>query len=421
MSGVRSQYINMPYSDMRSHYLLMLLLLIVWPFGALLYSIYNYDEKASKVVFIVFTALFGYSMVAESSGLDLYRVLRLLPEAYHQSLGSYLTYRGVNESVDIYRDAVTFIVSRLTNNPKWLMLSFGLVAGYVYTKTLSLFTSEFTGKNIFTYILVITFSCIIGMDSIAGVRFGLAAYVFFYGAIKVINTGDKRYLWVALLSALIHFSFLSAFLLLVIFIFFKFDDFPKAIYIILILSFFLPDLMHSFINEYSGVFGSGIKARTELYSNLGEDMDLKNTVWFVRLRIIVMMVFCYLALFVTRLRKQNLHYSGKLNRLFFFSLLILSFINFTMDIPHFGYRFQFIFLIFAFYYLYKVYAENPGSVLVIRLVWISLPFSILMMFYTARSILSISSLALYYFSLPGLFFDHSSHSAWTSIMSFRPF
>jgi hypothetical protein len=399
----------------------MLLLLIVWPFGAFLYALYNYDERESKAVFIVFTALFGYSMVAESSGLDLYRVLLLLPEAYHQSLGTYLTYRGVNESVDIYRDAVTFIVSRLTNNPRWLMLSFGLVAGYVYTKTLSLFTSEFKGKNIFTYILVITFSCIIGMDSIAGVRFGLAAYVFFFGAIKVINTGDKRYLLVAFLSVLIHFSFLAAVLLLVAFIFFRFENYPKAIYVILILSFFLPDLMHSFIIKYSGVFGSGIKARTELYSNLGEDMDLKNTVWFVRLRIIVMMVFCYLTFFVTRMKKKNLYFSEKLNRLFFFSLIMLSFINFTMDIPHFGYRFQFIFLIFAFYYLYKIYTENPESVLVTRLVWISLPFSMLMMFYTARSILSISSMALYYFSLPGLFFDHSSHSAWTSIMSFRPF
>lgn len=415
MLEVSRKNMALTFNEMRSQYLLMLLLFVFWPFGAFLYALYNYTEKISKIVFIIFTALFGYSLVAESSGLDLYRVMQLLPDAYGQSLQSFIANRSAHGSVDIYRDAVTFLVSRFTKNPKWLMCVFGLIAGYVYTKVLSLFINEYPGKNIYTYLIIFTFSCLIGIDSIAGVRFGLASYVFFYGALNVVLYGDKRYLLVAASSVLIHFSYLAAFLLLLIYVFVKLERYQKLIYAILILSFILPDIMQSYIVQYSGIFGGGIKARTELYSNLTEDMDLKNAVWFVRLRIAVMMIFCYLILFITRLKKQSLHYSEGLNKLFFFSLLMLIFVNFTMDIPHFGYRFQFIFIIFSFFYLYIVYTENPKSILATRLVWISLPFSFLMFVYTIRSTLSITPLSLYYFNFPGLFFDHSTHSAWTSI------
>lgn len=398
--------------EIRSQYLLFFLLFLVWPLGAFLYALYQYNERESRIVFILFTALFGYSLVAESSGLDLYRVMHLLPEASKLSFGEYFDNRGARESVDIYRDIVTFIVSRFTSNPKWLLCVFGIVAGVVYTKVLSLFLIEHPRRNAHTYLLVFSFSCIIGIDQLAGVRFSLAAYTFFFGAINVIIHGDKRYLIVAASAALIHFSFLSIILLLVVFL--KLKNYPKWIYFILVLSFILPDLLHNYIIQYSGLLGGGIQARTELYSTL-EDMDLNDTTWFVRYRITVMIIFCYLTLFITRLKKRNFHYSDRLNDLFFFSLIILSFVNFTMDIPHFGFRFQFIFIIFVFFYLYKIYTENLDSVLISRLVLMSFPFSLLMILYTLRSTLFITPLSFYYFNLPGIFIDQSVHSAWTTV------
>jgi hypothetical protein len=38
-----------------------------------------------------------------------------------------------------------------------------------------------------------------------------------------------------------------------------------------------------------------------------------------------------------------------------------------------------------------------------------------MIFYTIRSALYYTSLSLYYFTLPALFFDQSSQPAWSSI------
>ena len=192
--------------------------------------------------------------------------------------------------------------------------------------------------------------------------------------------------------------------------------YPKIIYLILALSFILPNLLKSYILQYSGIFGQGIGARTELYYGLVSDLNYgSDTSWYVRDRITSMLIFCYLFYIITRIKKNTIIYSDKTNDLFFFSLIILSFVNFTMDIPHFGYRFQYVFIMFAFFYIYKVYTENATSALISNLVLISLPFSLLMIVFSIRSTLSITPLSFYYFSLQGLFIDHSTQSAWTTI------
>jgi len=413
MTDVSSQYLSYFSSQLRHKLFLLAFLIVIWPFGAFLYALFQYDKPESKFIFIFFTALFGYSLVAESSGLDLYRVMQSLPAAAHLNFKDFNNSR-VEAGVDIYRDMVTFLVSRFTSNAKWLMGIFGLISGYFYTRVISLFVTEQPGRNIYKLLLIISFSCIISIDQLSGVRMSLAAYVFFFGAIKVILKGDKRYLIVAASSVLIHFSFFSIVLLL--FAFPTLKKYPKIIFLILIISFVVPNLLKSYILQFSGFFGKGIAARTEMYYNI----DLKGAYgaipsWYVRYNIISMLIFCYLILFITFIRKKTIKYSDKANDLFYFSLIVLSFVNFTIEIPHFGYRFQYVFLMFSFYYFYKVYTENPGSTLILNLVWISVPFSLLQIVYSFRSTLSITPLSFYYFTWPGLIIDHSTQSAWSQV------
>ncbi len=418
MSEVNSPYIPFTYNPILNRSLgIILLFFLIWPFGAFLYALYNYDRRESRIVLVLFTALLAYSMIPVSKGLDLYRVLHEFPNYSHLSYSDFkdsltnLYSNTESESVDLYRDTVTFLVSRFTENGNWLMLVFGLVTGFVYTKVLSLFISESPGRNLHKYILIISFSFIIAIDQISGVRFCLAAYVFFYGAINVILYGDKRYLIVAASSVLIHFSFLSVVLLLIIFL--KLKNYPRIIYLLLVLSFILPNLLHSYIIQYSGIFGQGIESRTELYSTLESDLKIgSDTSWYVKFRIILMLIFSYFTLFVTRIKKKDLNYSSNLNDLFFFLLVILSFVNFTMNIPHFGYRFQFVFLMLAIYYLYKVYADNSESLLMSRLVLFSFPFSSLMIAYGLRSTLYITPFTLYCFNLPSIFLYQPAHTIW---------
>ncbi len=421
MSELKSTYIPYSYNSVSRDIGLILLFFLIWPFGAFLYALYYYNKKESKIVFILFTGLFGYSMLPMSPGLDLYRVLHEFPtysslsySDFKQSFRNLYSNSGDSASVDLYRDTVTFIVSRFTENGKWLMLAFGLFTGYAYTKVLSLFIGEGQERNIHLYILIISFSFIISIDQISGVRFCLAAYVFFFGAIHVIINGDKRYLFVAALAILIHFSFITVVLLLIVFL--KLKNYPGIIYALVILSFILPNLLHSYILQYAGIFGQAIEARTELYKDLTSELNYgADTSWYVRYRISLMQIFCYLVLVLTRIRKKFINYSDRTSDLFFFCLLVLTFVNFTMDIPHLGYRFQFIFLMFSMYYLYKLYTENSESVLIARLIYTALPFSILMIFYGLRSILYLTPLSLYLFNLPGIFFYQPTQTVWLDL------
>jgi hypothetical protein len=423
MQGLNSTYLPYSYNSNPKQSLLLLIFFLIWPFGAFLYALYYFDRQESKIVLILFTALLGYSMIAVSSSLDLYRVQESFPEYAHLSYRAFSQRNKIifsnssdNGSVDIYRDTITFIVSRFTADSKWLMFVFGLVAGYVYTRVLSLFIVDGPVRKSFMYLLILSFSFIIGIDQLSGVRFSLAAYVFFYGSIKVLIYGDKRYLFIAALSILIHFSFLPVVLLL--FVFLKLKNYPKIIYLLLILSFILPNLLHSYIIQYSGFFGQAIEARAELYNNLTSELNYgSDTSWYVKYRINLMLIFSYLLLIITRIKKKDLNFSDKINDLFLFSLIVLSFVNFTLDIPHFGYRFQFMFLMFAFFYLFKVYAANPNSPVISRLVITSLPFSCLMIVYSLRSTLYLTPLSLYYFNLPGLFLYHPTSTTWLDLFN----
>jgi hypothetical protein len=414
-----NQNVYVDYSDLgTSKNLILIVFFIVWPFGALLYSLYYYYRKESKTIFILFTALYGYSMIAEDKGMDLYRVQRSIVNFTEINWKEFL-YKTKNfysdsesESVDIYKSLITFIVSRFTSNWKWLMLIFGLLYGIAYVKAISLFVLDYQTSKIYNFLIILCFSCIIGLDQLAGVRFSLAAYTYFYGAVCALIYKDNKYIAIAALSILIHFSFLPIVLVLIAFT--KLKYLPKLIYIILIFSFILPNFAKAYIFQYAHLFGNAIEARTELYYGMISDLNYgSDTVWYVKNRIILGLIFCYIILIITRLRKNYLNYSERTNDLFFFSLIILSFVNFTIDIPHFGYRFQFVFIMFVFYYLYLVYIENQGYNLISHMILALLPFSSLLVAFTIRSILIYTPFSFFYYNLPGIVLDQSNQSFWS--------
>ncbi len=403
------------FSAYKSNYIFILLLFIFWPFGAFLFSLYQYDKKESHLILILFSALFGFSLIAESHTLDLYRVLNDFTYVTSLHFGDFNEYRASEASVDFYLDIMRFTISRLTSNPSWFMFSLGLVAGIVYVKVLQLFVLENPNRDFHTYALLLSFSMIIGIDQLAGVRMSLAAYVFFYGALKTILIKDYRYLIIASSSSLIHFSFISV--ILVLFLYIAIKRLPWIIYLILALSFILPGILHSYIQNFSTYLGGGIGARAQLYFEYDPNFHSPDPDWFILFRKNAMMYFFYLVLAIVIFSRKRIRISDKSNSLLLFALLVLSLVNFTFDISSFGERFLSLFLMFSVFLLFLLYSDNKESRLVQNLVLVSLPFSTLMIFYSLRSTLAITPLSLYYYALPGLFFDNSVQSAWTVIKS----
>lgn len=391
------------------------------PLYSLFYALYHYTYKESRIIFIIFTGLYGYSMVAESGGLDLARVMNSLTSYATLPVTSIISVvRGIysnseDGSIDIYTNIISFLVSRFTTNGKWLMFVYGSIYGYVYVKAFSLFAINLRIKNIYSFLLIICFSVIFGMDQLAGVRFATAAYLFFFGSVQFLKTNDKRFFIYIILATLVHFSYLILALLFGLHYFLK--KYPVIIYTILILSFIIPNLIHGYISQFSEILGGGIKQRSEMYiGQEGVDVAYGSlTNWYVRLREISMIYYAYIALVILNLKSSKILINSFIKKVYLFSLLVLSLTNFTKDVPHLGYRLQFIFLMFAVYFIYIVYNENYKIRIVKYLAFFALPMFLMQIAYSIRCILITSSPMLYFGNALLVFLDNSNRSIWTLI------
>ncbi len=130
---------------------------------------------------------------------------------------------------------------------------------------------------------------VFGIQGLAGVRFYTAFYVFAFGAISYINTSKKIYLLTFPAACLIHFSYIFAVLLFVLY--YVLRNKPYIIYMIVGLSFVITfTSISKLISQYGFYLGSSIEARANAYSLENTDyVDFVNniqsqTVWYVALR-----------------------------------------------------------------------------------------------------------------------------------------
>ena len=203
----------------------LFLFFLIWPFGAFLYSLYNYDKKYLHVFLILFTGIYGYGMIATNQELDLYRYLQSASEYaripttgfFKMLTGGYVTNSlGQTGGTDFYRDIVTFIISRFSNAGSVLMMTFGLVYGYLYVKCINYFLAINERKCIYSIVILLCFSTAIGLSTFAGVRYATAAMYFFFVSCFALRRKSILAWVLVCCSILIHFSFIPAVLLLFI-------------------------------------------------------------------------------------------------------------------------------------------------------------------------------------------------------------
>ena len=398
----------------------LLFIFFIWPFGAFLLALYHYTKKEYHLIFVLFTGLYGYFMIAESAGLDLYRVLQM-PLAYaNLSWGEFFNVIGgiysddPEASVDIYRDIVAFWVSRFTTKGNILTLVFALIYGFVFIKSISVFIEQDKKKGLYTGIILLSFSFIFPMEQVAGVRYATAAYVFFAGVVKFIETDEKKYLWFVLGAPLIHFSYLS--LVMVFGLFFLIRKFSTAIYFILATSFILPEFIGPYIDQFSVILGGAFEQRANLYLLQREAQnDIQQLAWYIRYREVSMFIFSLMVLAFSRIRAGILQKTRFSESVFYFSLLVLSLSNFTRTIPHAGYRLQFIFVMFSTFYLFLLFVENRSNKEVKMLTLLAAPAFFFQIIYGLRNILYTSSPVLYMGNFITFFITDFDQSAWATI------
>lgn len=358
------------------HYLLLFLL---WPFIAFITALANYSQKESRKVVYIFFIYYGLTYVignqgyvdAVGSAMQL-RVISALPFSdFFKIVGGLYT---EGNSVDIVQKFIVFVVSRFTSYYGVLFASFAVVFGYFYIKSINLLHDRYQENPGWNALIFMIFFCLIlPITSINGFRMWTAAWIFFYGAYHVIIYRDARYLLLAISSSLVHWSFLTANVVLLIYFL---AGNRNIIYIpIVISSFILPNLISPFFQSISMKVGGPLQMRYEGYSSEGYIIGIRESYeeasWFLTLSNDLVFYYFLVAIAIIKFFFGNQMKDKSELNLFSFLLLFLSFINFAKPIPSFGGRFQIVFYLFAALYVFLFFLKIPGNKINL-LTWVGL-------------------------------------------------
>jgi hypothetical protein len=376
MENSYSGYTN-SWSFSNSKYYLYLFL--IWPFLAFLLALKNYSHNESRKVVYIFLVYIGLTFVITKTGyVDAagyaikLRANAALPFTdFFKIVGGLYT---SDTSVDFVEPLISFIISRFTSQYCVLFAAYAALFGFFYLKSINLLYNriqENSGWNVLIHLAF--FTAILPITAINGVRMWTAAWIFFYGAYYVILYRDARYFIVSVSAAFVHFSFLSANAVLMIYFF---AGNRNYIYLPLALaSFVLPRLIAPVFQSLSVILGGAFQRRYDSYSGTdyiaARQQASQEAAWFLKIGYDMVLYYLLLTIVVIQFRSDSLMKEKSERNLFSFLLLFLSFVNFGSAIPSFGGRFLIVFFLFATLYVF-IYNVKLSERNISFLTWIGL-------------------------------------------------
>jgi len=347
-----------------------IILFLVWPFIAFIMAIRRFELPQNKAIVYLFMALFGFTFILGNEAMDSFRYAErlqdtaLLPfnQFYNIVIGLYST----ETSLDIMMPLVNFIVSRFTTDHRILLGVWALIFGYFYVKSIgNLHDIYSTNQNINALFFIILFIVMNPISNINGYRMWTAAWVFFYGTYQVVVNENKRFLFLSLTSVLFHFSFISASLVLLIYVFI--GNRNILYYILVIASFIIPVITLTYLEPISNFLGEGIADKIASYASSstieavarGRASAVARGAWYLYLPGLVLYYYMIFTFFYVKFKYFQFIRSKAMQNLFSFSLLFLAFSNFVAPIPSMG-RFFTLFYLFALSFILMFFA-NRGS------------------------------------------------------------
>lgn len=346
------------------HYLL---LFILWPFIAFMTALSNYRQKEAKRVIYFFLIYYGLTFVNNNEFVDAFRYgLRLKANAALSFSEFFNIVGGLysDTTVDIIEPLVSFLVSRFTDNSSVYFAIWAAIFGFFYLKSIDLlYTRHQKNPGWNTLVIILFFVFILPVTTISGVRMPTATWIFFFGACHVILYRDYRYLILTFSATMVHWSFITANVILVAYVLAGNRNF---IYLPLaILSLIIPRLLAPVFRVISLRMGGVIQSRYEGYSSegyiIGMQESQESASWFLQISDNMVYYYLIIAIIIIQIRNKVLTTSKEESNLFSFLLLFFAFVNFGKAIPTFGGRFQIVFYLFATLYLFLFALKVPGD------------------------------------------------------------
>lgn len=374
-------------------------------------------------------------MVAESNEMDLYRYHLILeqynsssfPEVVSDFFTSVTASQGktleANTSeVDVYVGLVCVLLSPVTNNGHVLMGCFGLIYGLAMVAVMRQFLASQLDEDLYSIIIIFCASFAIPLYTLAGVRYGTATFFFIWGIILNLKNDNYKSWILILISCLTHFAFvLPAFIFLLYSVLLKKEHpFRNILYILYLSSFFLPNLLSLHISDILPFLGNSVNERVAAYNDPDSieaisNAYFKDATWFMKYQNDLVYWISYIGIVLFKTPLFKLSFSQKIEKVFYWTILFMTLVNFSISIPDLGIRLKLVSFIFFFYYLSCVYNENRSNKTLKCFIVLTLLFSLLKIIVETRMIIEYTTAVLFFGNIYYIITDNSEISLWTLI------
>lgn len=319
----------------------------VWPFFGLMYAIRNVRASYVKNIVWLFVAFFGYTFNISNDDADVNRYKQSLNRLYKQNDQPYMDLlvepyknKGIYSGTDIYAHIVTLTFSRFTNDFRLFYGFIGFVFGYFYSRCLFYLLDYVQNQKLkwLTVLLLMTLGLVIPFWNINGYRYFTAAMIFLLASLKIIFERKYRFIFLALTSVLVHFSFVFAFAILLIYLLLGNRVWLYAGF--LFISMFFANINPQTINENASIAPKFMKNKVTAYTN--EEYTLKvqeNEIgnnWYVNGSGYALQFVIYALIIWILIHRRRYFCSGLEKPLMSFGMLLLASANVVSKVPSMG-------------------------------------------------------------------------------------
>lgn len=330
---------------------LKLVLLVVWPFGAFLHSLFkNPASRSSYCIYWGVGLLFCWSMYYSPSN-TFYIDLILTVERFYET---HLTFEQLLEEInktftmsagaypDFYRLIVYWLAGSVSSNFHLMYVFAGIPTLYCMLNSLKYITGDKNFKaTVYGYILMLLFVLPRSILHVQNFRYFTAFWICVYCSLCYFRTRSRTYLLAFFVLPFIHYSFLLLVFCLFLYFFLKeYPRFSKYLFYISIPFALIPAdfLLYSFVSL--DIFSLLFNDKSELY--LSDNMNDKLGMYANGLRSVFKAINVIILILATlymmnRVEKQKV--TSSLYSLFYFSMICLSVFGFVNVIPVLGERF----------------------------------------------------------------------------------
>lgn len=374
---------------------------LVQPFFTLVYYLKNFRHPAAKNIIWAFTVFFGMTIAVgeESQGSDINRYMDEMVYLHGISFnfGQAIDYFEKSGEIDILRTFLSIVVSRFTDNGYLLLIVYGIIFGYFFSRNMWFILNRTPGKlKTISIILIFCLFLETPIWTIGGFRFNTAIHVFIFGLLPFLYSGKKRSLvWCYLTPFIFHFAFVAPLLILTLYL--VLGNRIRLYFIFFIISFIFSGIEIQQVNNLLENYAPEVfLERSESYRDPDKVAEFREggeteRVWYAQYY--RKLLYWSLSLFLIILYSKNrkfLRNQAALEKMLGFSLLIFGFANVLNSIPSGG-RFLHVAALLSLALLI-IFIQNYGHKSMTTTVKIATPFLVLFIIVAVRT-------SFYYMSL----------------------